>query len=247
MDAQEIIVARSEEHFLEQLAQKGASDIWEQSASEYDERRVNQMLKTLSQSDAVFQILELQDYQKKEIADLRAKIDALPKFEQAHMDKVGMEQFIADSERAVAEKKKLNKQIYAVLLPHQNELIASLNIRAKGIPKALTETPLGDAFKLTDGQKARIKESSDELAKKIHDFVHEARRDAFDILNDELTESQMEKLHELFGESLDGYFESTRLDEMFHFHLYSPESIPGIEKFQHPGHSLLKTEVKKEE
>jgi len=99
-------------------------------------------------------------------------------------------------------KQQLLDDVNDVFLPHQMNHVARMDVTKSGLPKLLTQTPIGDFLELTDGQKRRIEAKSEELAIKIEKFIHESRQEAYDLVFDQLEVDQKEKLFKLYDEWL---------------------------------------------
>ena len=238
------IVSSSEADFLEQNKQLALQSLMDRDEKRQNERAIDRMLTLLERSPGAFELLELQDYQKKELEELRTEYAvALEKLKENSRPNGEYRNTAKEKTRL---RQQLNRDIHAVLLPHQQELIASFNVKVAGLPRALTETSVGEVLKLTEAQKIGIRESSDKLAKKIHDFIHEARQDSMNVIYDELTDEQIDKLGKIYGEnSIKHHFESSRFEQLFIDHLLNKECIPNIEKFQMPHESLMTTRLNK--
>lgn len=123
-------------------------------------------------------------------------------------------------------KKRFMVRINEVLLPFQQRQLLDLNYQSKGLPKLLTESPVGAILGLTDAQRENIRRESDKLAGEVYRFTHEARIRARDLLLAELTAEQKERLADVVGgdEKLNSYFEYRHQGKVFHDHLYDKKS-----------------------
>ncbi len=118
--------------------------------------------------------------------------------------------------RLFAVEKQLLRRINEVLVPFQQQQLLDTNYRNAGIPKLLTESPVGNALELTDAQRDHIRSEAEKLAEDIYTFVHESRRRARDLVINELTVEQKKRLTEIVGEKeLQAYFEQHRIEKLF--------------------------------
>lgn len=122
---------------------------------------------------------------------------------------------------AIAEK------VAEVLLPEQLEQIHNFDPDHAGLPKILVNTAVGKALKLTDAQKKRIQEKSDELAKRTEQLLTELRQEAANIIVDELDDDQRDSLMQFYSEKkLKRHFEQMPIGSIFAFHLFDcPEGV----------------------
>ena len=74
------------------------------------------------------------------------------------------------------------------------------NIDKIGLPKMLTETPIGDALDLSEAQQDQIRKKSHELAKRLTKQIEEAQQEAMQIVHDVLDDSQAERLIDAYGD-----------------------------------------------
>lgn len=118
-------------------------------------------------------------------------------------------------------KRRYLVEINDVLLPFQLEKMVEWNPVQTGLPKLLTESPVGNLLKLTEAQREKIRVESDNLAEEIDEFVHQARRRAHRIVWGELTEEQRSQLIEIVGpEKLQRTFSSKPLESIFRDYFY---------------------------
>ena len=142
--------------------------------------------------------LELIDEQKSGLAGLKqeyekkvAEIKGNPA--QYRSDKE-MQHYLAEA------KYEYEKSIVETLLPHQLDVLANCDLLRAGLARTVTNFPMKDVLEVTDRQKEQIAKNAEEVAKKIEEFVHEARKEAYAAVMDELTDEQKEKLFEVYDE-----------------------------------------------
>ncbi len=85
-------------------------------------------------------------------------------------------------------------KIVGLLLPFQRIEIGRWRASQAGIPKVLTETIVGDAIKLTDAQKSKIREKSQALADEIREFIRLKRIESANLIVEVLDEKQNAEL-----------------------------------------------------
>ncbi len=117
-------------------------------------------------------------------------------------------------------------RICDVLLPFQLDKLVEWNLDRAGLPKLLTNSPVGGILELSERQKEEIRRNADELAKDIREHVHDTRRKAKAAVWDVLDEDQKERLTRLLGEEeLERVFSSKNVETIFLHYLYeSPSS-----------------------
>jgi len=139
-------------------------------------------------------------------------------------------------------KQKLLKEFNEILLPHQLSYVSQMDVTRVGLPKLLTQSPIGDILELTDGQKRRIKHQSEALAQKVEKFIHESRHEAFAIIFDELEDEQKGKLFKLYDEKLLKRQMSTMPMRLLYAH-FVYELPDGFDKNMSPSIIVMGTNV----
>lgn len=96
-----------------------------------------------------------------------------------------------------------DKQVDAVLLPHQQDRLAQMRrqmrMRDRGDADALTSGELAKELGLTEAQIERLKKRSAELEKEMQEEIARLKAEAKEKLLKELTKDQRKKLDDLIG------------------------------------------------
>jgi Spy/CpxP family protein refolding chaperone len=95
------------------------------------------------------------------------------------------------------------KEIDAVLLPHQKERLAQIEVQSQirfGVERALTDGPLGETLAVTDEQKQKLQAKQEEVEKALQEKIAKARLEAQEELISVLTAAQQAKFKSLVGE-----------------------------------------------
>lgn len=112
-------------------------------------------------------------------------------------------------------KKAYANEILDIFLPQQLQGFSNTGL-ADGLPKILTESPVGEILELSKEQKERIQIKSNKLAKEIEEFVQKTRQQAADIALEELTESQRKKLYAVYGKAqIHQHFAEAQTERLF--------------------------------
>lgn len=189
--------------------------------------------------------IELVGFQKEELEALNSKfadkLKELENFREEDGSKPS-EKVIEDEKRKLARAHR--DAIRKTLLPHQLLDLAKMGIYTAGLPKALTESPLGAIIELTDSQKDRIQDRSQRLAEKIEKFMHESRQELHDIVAEELNKKQENQIRELYTSKIvDYYFSEISLTKLYNHLIMDVPDDPAVKR--HPAVVLKKTKIKK--
>jgi len=229
------------EEDLKAMLDKHAKEDLKNQADEILERRVvSELLMKYNPDIDKYKNLELVPDQVAALKKLQADYNTT--LATIRTEKVSTERLARERKLKLESGDKIKK----ILLKHQMKFAKAFVPGNFGVAKSLVNTGLGDVLELSEKQKSAIESRADELAKKIHDFVHETRMESYEIIKDELTKEQLEKLTKFYGEDkFKYYFETNDVGTIFKDSLFDSSLIPEVEKFPTPGHSLLRTKIQK--
>ena len=189
---------------------------------ERQSRMLVSFLDRLNEKDGLIGTLELVAEQKIEIKAIQEQYLKAKESLGVPVDSKEEAEF---GRRLSALKAKYASKIRECLLEEQVDSIFSSQILGKGIPKVLLESQIGDALRLTDEQKKRIANSSDEISKKIVAFQLEIREEACKAVFKELTPDQRKQFQKIYDlKTMTSYFHQRsieRLGQDYYFKKYS--------------------------
>ena len=184
-----------------------------------DNQTLLTLLSMMDENDNALEVLEL-------IGDQKANITALQKEYQGKRDNLWKRTDLPRSElRNELSKLKAAyiKKISKVMVPHQTRELARADAGRVGIHKALTDSVMGDALRLTDAQKSKIRKNSMKVSEDIEKSVSKIRQQSYDAIFDVLNNKQKEKLKSAFTpRQFVMMFEQNDLFTLFQ-HLQYPE------------------------
>lgn len=149
--------------------------------------------------------LELMDYQKQKLKDIKAQYDNLikeirqrPKEGETDLDKQAKQKEI---ERAIKDRKRIMEE---VLLPHQRERLHQISMQMKmthrGAVQILSGKELADLLGLTEEQKQRLKKRSEEIKAEMEAEIAKIKNKARKKLLNELNADQRKQLEKMLGD-----------------------------------------------
>lgn len=169
--------------------------------------RTGDIVAMLDNSD-IHNELELADYQKQELKDIKAKYDNLineirqrPMEGETDVDKQARQKEI---ERAIKGRKRMMEE---VLLPHQRERMHQVSMQMKmnhrGDIQMLAGEDLADLLGITEEQKQRLKKRAKEIKAEMEAEIAKIKNKARKKLLGELTANQRRQLETLLGDDYD--------------------------------------------
>lgn len=227
-----IIYADDIDEFSKQASAIALEEANNRLAEERRQATVERMLDFFIQNEIPQDVLGLVDDQLDKIKVLKNEYDAsMNRLMNASYE--GMTHSERDAEvlknenEFIRARHDFTNRLSKILLDHQVDIINSFDVHTVGVPKVITESEIAEVLQLTDKQKEAIRARSDKIAMKIHDFVHDIRKESFDAIIGELSDEQIKKLKELYGDDyIREYFRSNNLPLMFQHHLYDEENLP---------------------
>jgi len=152
--------------------------------------------------------LELADYQRAKIKELREKINTEMREGYAKLRDLPRE------ERTKKYYKQLNelsadveKKLQEILLDHQRDRLKQvalqLSIRYRGVAHAMGQSELAEALGISERQQKELREKRNEMNKKLQQEYQRLRKEAQqELLEAVLTPKQLRELNKLMGDGL---------------------------------------------
>ncbi len=113
-------------------------------------------------------------------------------------------QFAKIQETMQKQNEETQKEVDAILLPHQTKRLKQLTtqrrLRAGGSTNVMSADQVAELLSLTDAQKAELKEKAEQIQKELRDKLAELRKDAEADLLSVLTPEQRIQLKDMVGE-----------------------------------------------
>lgn len=124
---------------------------------------------------------------------LRAELEGLSDEERSERLREMRDERTADAQKKIEE----------ILLPHQVERLAQISAQfsAQGGSRSLTGGSLAEKLGITDEQKEKIREKSEELQKELNEKIAKLRQQMQEELLNELTPDQQAQYKEMMGEA----------------------------------------------
>lgn len=141
---------------------------------------------------------------KKHYSNLIEKVyGKLPGCDELDFDRMAASEELAamdvETQRVFRELKPcVELDVFDVLMEPQIRQLAFVHLRM-GLPKVLVESPVGLHLELSDAQKERIAENATKLAEEIDQLVRKANQRSVELVKEELSDEQWEKLESYFG------------------------------------------------
>ena len=193
----------------------------------YNERVLLDSIQQVENVQDLWEFLELSEEQADEIQRLRANFESKVKVLKLATESTNSIDLLrSNAHKSIALKQQLAKDVRAVLLKEQFDIISSLRIERVGLPKCLTETAVARSLDLSDRQKELIRDSSNQVAVEIYKATNEIRRKAANEILRHLEPEQTRKLEKLYGkEKLRELLETSEPSTIFRQYLYDASAL----------------------
>jgi len=152
--------------------------------------------------------LELADYQREKIKELRETINSEMREGYAKLRDLPREERTKKYYEQLNElSDKVEKKLQEILLDHQRDRLKQvslqLSIRYRGAAVALGKSELSEALGLSEKQQEELRKKRDEMNKKLQQEYQRLRNEAQqELLEAVLTPKQLRELKKLMGEKL---------------------------------------------
>lgn len=133
------------------------------------------------------------------------------------------------NQQVISFERQFMSEVQEIFLPFQINQLQSWHI-GTGLPKLLTETAYGDVVGLSETQKEKIRNKSQELADEIKEFIRTKRQEAAELVISELSMDQKSKVAEIFGgKRIDRDQMEMSLDSVWRKHSFESPDQPKAE------------------
>ena len=147
--------------------------------------------------DQIQDIKKIQDDSRSSLRDLFSGLRDLPSDERRSAFE-GLREKMREQNEAAQVK------IDKILLPHQRDRLKQINfqmsVQRRGTTSAFGSDTVAEALGITDAQKEKLKEKSEEVEKELREKIAAARQEAIQELLSVLTAAQRKKYEQLMGE-----------------------------------------------
>ncbi|MCH8047039.1 MAG: hypothetical protein IID44_25330 [Planctomycetes bacterium] len=147
--------------------------------------------------DQIDDIKKIREESRNAMRDLFSGLRDLPSEERR-------EAFTALREKMREQGEIAQKKIEKVLLPHQRDRLQQItfqqSMQRRGTTGVFESNTVAEALGITDAQKEKLREKSEEVEKELREKLAKARQEAIQELLSVLTPAQRKKYEELMGE-----------------------------------------------